>query len=364
MCKKRGLVTAGLCSCFSMLGWAQLAEAEHNDERNKVSICHNSSGKFRELRVSESAVPAHVHHGDCLVDDGVRCTRDRCNRNLGCVHTPVSARCNDGRFCNGEETCDAVLGCLPGTPPCDDGIACTVDTCTPNRHHHDDSDEDDHKGVAECSDDDDDDNGGGTCSYTPNDALCDDGNACTVDACDPATDCEYTDTGTCGDGVVCPGEECDDGNTNAGDGCSPTCTLEGFCGDGVVTPPEQCEVDADCPAGFFCDACTCTEEPSPECDGATCATFIACNPGSGCSAPVCATTDAGGVCLEGATPCAGLPTCNTSADCPGAGLCAVGTCCGVNVCVDPSIFCLPVGPAGASAAVVITEGTTISQRAE
>jgi cysteine-rich repeat protein len=30
----------------------------------------------------------------------------------------------------------------------------------------------------------------------------------------------------CGDGIPVPIEACDDGNTAAGDGCSPTCTLE------------------------------------------------------------------------------------------------------------------------------------------
>src|SRR5262249_29230783 len=30
----------------------------------------------------------------------------------------------------------------------------------------------------------------------------------------------------CGDGIKDPTEECDDGNTTAGDGCSPTCTIE------------------------------------------------------------------------------------------------------------------------------------------
>ncbi len=32
----------------------------------------------------------------------------------------------------------------------------------------------------------------------------------------------------CGDGIVVPGEECDDGNTDAGDGCSDSCTVEPY----------------------------------------------------------------------------------------------------------------------------------------
>ncbi|MBI1813247.1 DUF4215 domain-containing protein [Candidatus Peregrinibacteria bacterium] len=58
----------------------------------------------------------------------------------------------------------------------------------------------------------------------------------------------------CGDGIVVGTEQCDDGNTNGGDGCSGTCTLEtGYhclgqpsqcyiqCGDGVVAGNETCD---------------------------------------------------------------------------------------------------------------------------
>ena len=61
---------------------------------------------------------------------------------------------------------------------------------------------------------------------------------------------------TCGDGARTPGEECDDNNTEDGDGCDGTCTVEpGFtcwtvdgpstclrtCGDGVIHPNEECD---------------------------------------------------------------------------------------------------------------------------
>jgi hypothetical protein len=82
--------------------------------------------------------------------------------------------------------------------------------------------------------------------------------------------------------------------------------------------------------------------PNPECIGATCSTFIPCASSGSCQAPVCATTaGGGGVCVEGETPCAGLLPCTTSADCPNAGICAVGSCCGQPVCVPRSAFCLP-----------------------
>jgi cysteine-rich repeat protein len=45
---------------------------------------------------------------------------------------------------------------------------------------------------------------------------------------------QFEATTTCGDGVAgLPAEECDDGNGAAGDGCSPTCTVEDECQNGV-----------------------------------------------------------------------------------------------------------------------------------
>ncbi len=44
----------------------------------------------------------------------------------------------------------------------------------------------------------------------------------------------------CGDSVTQPPEQCDDGNLAPGDGCSPSCNLEG-CGNGIVEPGEQCD---------------------------------------------------------------------------------------------------------------------------
>jgi hypothetical protein len=73
--------------------------------------------------------------------------------------------------------------------------------------------------------------------------------------------------------------------------------------------------------------------PAPECQGATCATFIPCS--SGNPDCVCVSTDEGGFCIPGSTQCAGLPLCpgGTSAECPAGTVCAVGTCCGQPVCV-------------------------------
>ncbi len=67
-------------------------------------------------------------------DDEVFCTDDACTEgaqpNIGtCTNPENDANCDDGLFCNGAETCDAVADCQGGTDPCDDGVECTVDTC-------------------------------------------------------------------------------------------------------------------------------------------------------------------------------------------------------------------------------------------
>lgn len=94
-------------------------------------------------------------HGGC--DDAVPCTMDACadpsgecsfvpvdalcpsgqvcDPSTGCVEPPpclLDSECDDGLVCNGAETCDPSFGCRSGTPPaCDDGVACTADACDP-----------------------------------------------------------------------------------------------------------------------------------------------------------------------------------------------------------------------------------------
>lgn len=103
-----------------------------------------------------------VTDADCA--DADPCTTDRCDRGR-CAH----AQCDDGNPCNGVETCmPEAGGCVAGTPPvdgtpCPDGTLCNgEETCV-----------------------------GGTC--TPGaPPVCDDGDACTTNACVPETGCTYT----------------------------------------------------------------------------------------------------------------------------------------------------------------------------
>jgi cysteine-rich repeat protein len=105
-------------------------------------------------------------------DDGNTMDGDCCSS--VCTFEPMGSSCSDGMFCNGEETCDGAGTCDAGLPvDCDDGVACTIDSC----------DE-----VADA------------CVNTPNDNLCpDDGLFCTgVEVCDMLAGCVST-------GDPCPG---------------------------------------------------------------------------------------------------------------------------------------------------------------
>lgn len=64
-------------------------------------------------------------------DDGNECTDDSCSSGVGCTYTHNEIACKDGNICLETSYCQDG-GCVPGKwKPCDDGIACTYDTCDP-----------------------------------------------------------------------------------------------------------------------------------------------------------------------------------------------------------------------------------------
>ncbi|KAG4419652.1 hypothetical protein IFR04_007249 [Cadophora malorum] len=115
----------------------------------------------------------------------------------------------------------------------------------------------------------------------------------------------------------------------------PSCTevpKTDTCGDQCVdltSDPENCGA-----CGVTCSTGTCTNGvcATTGCTNlGTCENFSACGAGGSC---VCASTsDNTGFCVNGDTPCSGLPDCNTSADCALGSVCAVGSCCTRNVCI-------------------------------
>ena len=302
--------------------------------------------------------------GDGVVDcdDGIVCTSDACEpATEDCTHTPQSSLCDNGRYCDGAETCDVTRGCVGGTPVlCDDGIDCTVDTCD------------------EAAD---------QCAFRPNDSMCDnaafcdgaercdtlagcvpigavdcdDGVACTEDTCDEDADvCRHASLDPpCDDGLFCNGPEtCD-----AGLGClagEPPCALPLVC-DESASACVGCVVDADCPADDPCRAAHCVDGTclveaidgccvgDEECDDTNACTTDSCmnnvcehasvEDGSPCEDALFCNgpeTCLDGACVEGSPPCTGSETCDESDDTcePAAGCVGAIECDDGNACTD------------------------------
>ncbi len=212
--------------------------------------------------------------GTCLggsalgCDDGNVCTDDSCSKASGCVFAANAGGCSDSNVCTINDFCKS-SSCVAGiSKSCDDGEICTTDSCdaVADCAHS--------ANTVPCSD-------GSVC--TESDAciggkcapglakVCNDGNPCTVDACDNLKGCvqPLAANGTkCGDGTcqagtcTCPagysgtGTQCSDINECASNngGCSSnaTCTNtagsntcacnSGYSGDGKTCSPSACTV--------------------------------------------------------------------------------------------------------------------------
>jgi len=123
---------------------------------------------------------------DCL--DFVECTLDSCNEDSDeCDHEPDHLACDNGDFCDGFEVCDPVKGCVGGPPQdCDDGIACTDDSCKGEACQH----RDNCPGGQACRE------ASGECMRAcQTEADCEDGIDCTFDKC--LFDLMQPETGFC-----------------------------------------------------------------------------------------------------------------------------------------------------------------------
>ena len=128
--------------------------------------------------------------GQCLgtaldCDDKNPCTSDLCSDKLGGCYQ-LDAK--DGTTCDADGTACTIDWCQSGkctnklVQNCDDGIACTTDSCNPVT---------------------------GNCAHTADDSQCDDKNACTTDSCGKGG-CTHTslpDFAPCDDGLATTGPD-------------------------------------------------------------------------------------------------------------------------------------------------------------
>ncbi len=258
-------------------------------------------------------------------EDGNPCTNHSCTSGH-CFYTPLTngASCSDGDACNGAETC-LNGACKSGTPVnCNDGNACTTDTCN---------------------------SANGICSnqLIPPPACCNanadcnDSSPCTTDVC---TNHECTNTiipnccGSdldCNDRQPCQTGQCISGQcqyTNAHEGmscgnvCQPATCTAGTCVPGT---PLSCPDDNDICTQDFCDPTAgCMHQPIPGC----CHNDGECADSSACTTDVC---DTGlNVCINNPI-FLGCRDCSADTDCDPAGAC------GLSIC-GPQGYCLENTP--------------------
>jgi len=213
--------------------------------------------------------------GPTRCDDGSVCTIDTCSPSVGCVFTGVAdslhVPCDDGLVCTANDTCRSGF-CTGEQRICDDGDACTDDACeegtgcvtVDNSGACDDGDP--CTVNTTCS--------AGECGGG-NEELCDDFNQCTIDLCDPDAGCVHIPTfNPCCIGAV---SVCDDADPCTTDLCDPDTAL---CAYELNTAP--CDDGNACTEGDICSEGECTAGDDVDCDDGETCTDDACNPGVGC----------------------------------------------------------------------------------
>ena len=214
--------------------------------------------------------------------DGNVCTKDSCEPETGCAHQPASVLCSDGNLCTVGDHCEAGV-CVSGVPQnCDDDNPCTDDSC----------------------------GGDGVCVHTDSDALCDDGDACTLGDHCAAGACQYDAVAACDDGNQCTDDVCDQVL-----GCVIT-TNENPCNDGSF-----CTIDDHCHLGG------CIGGGQLVCDDNNSCTDDACAPGVGCQFTPNDGDCPDGVCVDGAC----VPSC--PGGCDDGNPCTGDLCAGAEGCV-------------------------------
>jgi uncharacterized repeat protein (TIGR01451 family) len=250
-------------------------------------------------------------------NDGNVCTTDSCTPATGCANTAASngTACTDGNACNGAETCQAGT-CTPAAPlNCDDGNACTTDSCNPVSGCS-------HTYIAACQ----------TCTVNLN---CNDANPCTTDVCNSGQclNVAVADGTACSDGSLCNGIEtcvaaactpgtpldCNDGNVCTFDTCNPaTGCANVAAGNGV-----SCADGNVCNGNEICQLGVCTAPTPLSCDDGNSCTTDSCNALSGCVHTRVAGCQGG--CVN-ASPNPTCVPCRFNSDCNDTNRCTGDTC--------------------------------------
>ena len=322
-----------VCTAHGVVVTAYRADGTESAFSNEITLTYAGVAALLDSDGDGLSNASEDKNLNCVVDpgetdptradtdgDGVPDGRDACQGTApgaavnasGCSCAQVT--CDDGNLCNGRETCLAGV-CQPGTAPnCNDGNPCTLDACDATLGCT-------HTAIAGCA----------ACTSA---AQCDDANPCTADTC-AAGRCAHAplvDGTSCSDGRFCNGAEtclggvcragtpvaCDDGNACTLDACDEVqrrCTHAPVAG--CCTSNADCVVSDACHTNARCDAGRCLTDPVVCAQPGPCAR-ASCDPQAGCL-----TTP-----LPDGTPCDDGNTCTvndvcTAGRCGGAPLAAL-----------------------------------------
>jgi len=215
-------------------------------------------------------------HGKPVVcNDYSPCTDDACLAG-SCAFLANAATCTDGSVCTVGDHCVNKVCKAGAAQKCDDGNACTTDACNTQLG----------------------------CGSTPAPGACSDGDACTAgDGCK---------SGVCTSGAPLP---CNDGNPCSDDGCDPAAGCTALPNAATCTDGDVCTV------GDGCKAKACQPGAKSSCDDGNVCTTDGCDAKSGCKNPT------------NASPCSDGNACTTGDKCANA-VCVAGA---VTSCDDQSV---------------------------
>ena len=223
-------------------------------------------------------------------DDGKICTKDVCEEDVGCVHMPNTATCDDNNSCTEISKCDLesgkCVGDMDSWKVCNDDNVCTDDSCDPGKG----------------------------CVYKSIGNVCDlDENLCTVDVCQDSL-CVNTDNVICDDGVDCTDDLCvfESGK------CVFTVNQKS-CDDGKPCTADSCDLET---------LKECIHEEIEDC----CSTDVECDDEDSCTVNHQCIKN---TCTKGINVC----ECTKSGDCDDKNLCTTDTCTANSKCKNESVDC-------------------------
>jgi len=262
--------------------------------------------------------------GPLLVcDDGNLCSTDSCDPKAGCQYANNASPCDaDGSVCTANDVCSGGV-CVAGASIekyCDDKNPCTVDSCDKTSGCQNTT------SVLSCDADGDACNGTDTCVAGKCSAgkplVCDDGNLCSTDSCDPKAGCQYINkAGPCdADGSVCTAND-----ACVGAVCVAGPSIENYCDDKNPCTIDSCDKITGCQktiAVLPCDAdgSACTKDT---CKNGKCyaGSPLNCDDGNVCTNDSCDPKKALCQHINNTAPCDADGNVCTLVD-----TCAAGTC--------------------------------------